>query len=209
MQNYGGNVKYFIVIFNYFLIFQNTLLYSCDNIEIHKKIVDNILKHEGQEVLKTKYEYSKYGVKSSVLKEYNKKYKLNYKIDNLSKSEASEIDLELMKEHKIMGIERYDLKLVVYDVFYNMGPRAGATTSQRTLNKYPKEDQFPIVEDGIFGSETIRTLNQVVDLRKFIKIFTEERLNYYFDLKNWEPNKKGWLKRINSFFELKDLECKK
>lgn len=120
MQNYGGNVKYFIVIFNYFLIFQNTLLYSCDNIEIHKKIVDNILKHEGQEVLKTKYEYSKYGVKSSVLKEYNKKYKLNYKIDNLSKSEASEIDLELMKEgikslfgfRMILGVKNL-LKIII------------------------------------------------------------------------------------------------
>ena len=64
MQNYRGNVKYFIVIFCYFLTFQKILLYFYDNIEIHKKIIDNILKHEGREVLKIQYEYSKYGVKS-------------------------------------------------------------------------------------------------------------------------------------------------
>lgn len=202
-------MKDIIIIICYFLTLQNILLYSCDNIDIHKKIVDNILKHEGQEVLKTKYEYSKYGIKSSVLDEYNEKYKLNYAINDLNKSQANEIALKLMKEYKITRINRCDLKLVIYDVFYNAGPKAGAIISQRTLNKYYKKDQFPIDEDGILGSETIRTLNQVTDLKKFIKIFTEERLRYYLDLKNWETNKKGWLKRINSFFELKDLDCKK
>ena len=110
-----------------------------------------------------------------------------------------------MKEYRIIGIERCDLKLVV--MMY--GPRAESIISQRTLNKYHKKESFPIVEDGIFRWETIRTLNQVVDLRKSIKIFIEESLNNYSDLKNWESNRKEWSKRMNSFFELKDLEYKK
>lgn len=57
--------------------------------------------------------------------------------------------------------------------------------SQSTLNK----SNFSIVEDERLGSETIRSLNQVVDLRKFIKIFVEERLNYYLDLKNLKENR--------------------
>ena len=38
-------------------------------------------------------------------------------------------------------------------------------------------------------------------------IFNEERLKYYSSLKNWEKYKNGWTKRINSFSEIKKLEC--
>lgn len=182
-------------------------IYSCDDVKIHKKVVESVLEHEGDKILKTKYEYSKYGIRNSLLKRYNKKYKLNYSIKTLNKEKASKIALDLMDEYKITKIERCDIKLVIYDLFYNAGPRAGTLVSQRALNRYYNNNIY-LIEDGIMGSETIKFLNKIVDLKLFVIIFLEERLNYYSTLKNWKKYKNGWTKRINSFLEIDNLECK-
>ncbi|MGL4865053.1 hypothetical protein [Cetobacterium sp.] len=197
------------LIIGIFLVFIATNpIYSCDDIEIHKKVINYVLDHEGDKILKTKYEYSKYGIRNSLLKRYNKKNKLNYTIKTLNKEKATEIALDLMNEYKINQIERCDVKLIVYDLFYNAGPKAGTLVSQRALNRYHNGDKIDILEDGRMGEETLKHLNKIEDLKSFILIFTEERLEYYSSLKNWEKYKNGWKKRINSFFELKELECK-
>lgn len=196
-------MKNYILAFFIFIGFN--LTYSCDNIEVHKKIVEYVLEHEGDKILKTKYEYSKYGIRNSLLKNYNKKYKLNYTIKTLTKEKASEVSLDLMKEYKIMKIEKCNIKLIIYDLFYNAGPKAGTIISQKSINRYFYN--MKIKEDGIMGQETIESLNKIDDLETFIAIFTEERLKYYSSLKNWEKYKNGWMKRINSFFEKKELGC--
>ncbi|MGL5023970.1 MAG: hypothetical protein ACRC5S_11760 [Cetobacterium sp.] len=197
------------LIIGIFLVFIATNpIYSCDDIEIHKKVINYVLDHEGDKILKTKYEYSKYGIRNSLLRRYNKKNKLNYTIKTLNKEKATEIALDLMNEYKINKIERCDVKLIVYDLFYNAGPNAGTLVSQRALNRYHNRDKIDILEDGRMGEETLKHLNKIEDLKSFILIFTEERLEYYSSLKNWEKYKNGWKKRINSFFELKELECK-
>lgn len=197
------------LIIGIFLVFIATNpIYSCDDIEVHKKVINYVLDHEGDKILKTKYEYSKYGIRNSLLKRYNKKNKLNYTIKTLNKEKATEIALDLMNEYKINKIERCDVKLIVYDLFYNAGPKTGTLISQRTLNRYHNGDKIDISEDGRMGEETLKYLNKIEDLKSFILIFTEERLEYYSTLKNWEKYKNGWKKRINSFFELKELECK-
>ncbi|MEG0234706.1 MAG: hypothetical protein RR523_00905 [Cetobacterium sp.] len=197
------------LIIGIFLVFIATNpIYSCDDIEIHKKVINYVLDHEGDKILKTKYEYSKYGIRNSLLRRYNKKNKLNYTIKTLNKEKATEIALDLMNEYKINKIERCDVKLIVYDLFYNAGPNAGTLVSQRALNRYHNRDKIDILEDGRMGEETLKHLNKIEDLKSFILIFTEERLKYYSSLKNWEKYKNGWKKRINSFFELKELECK-
>ncbi|WP_407538006.1 hypothetical protein [Cetobacterium somerae] len=183
------------------------ITYPCDDIEVHKKVIEYIFEHEGEKVLKTKSEYSKFGIRNSLLKNYNKKYKLNYTIRTLNKEKANEVALDLMKEYKIIGVKECNLKLVVYDLFYNAGPKVGTLISQRTLNKY-FNNQIELEEDGIMGEKTIEYLNKVIDLKVFTKIFIEERLKYYSKLKNWEKYKNGWTKRINSFSEIKELECK-
>lgn len=195
-----------IILVLFFISIGVNPIYSCDDIEVHKKVIENILEYEGDKILKTKYEYSKYGIRNSLLKRYNKKYKLDYTIKTLNKEKATNIALNLMEEYKITKVKRCDVKLVIYDLFYNAGPKAGAVVSQRTLNRYYK-DQMSIAEDGIMGAETIRFLNNIVDLKSFVIIFTEERLKYYSNLKNWEKYKNGWKKRINSFFEIKELKC--
>lgn len=197
------------LIIGIFLVFIATNpIYSCDDIEIHKKVINYVLDHEGDKILKTKYEYSKYGIRNSLLKRYNKKNELNYTIKTLNKEKAIEIALDLMNEYKINKIERCDVKLIVYDLFYNAGPKVGTLVSQRALNRYHNGDKRVILEDGRMGEETLKHLNKIEDLKSFILIFTEERLEYYSSLKNWEKYKNGWKKRINSFFELKELECK-
>ncbi|MGL4864677.1 MAG: hypothetical protein ACRC3I_12125 [Cetobacterium sp.] len=195
-----------IILGIFFIFIGANPIYSCDDIEVHKKIIEHVLDYEGTEILKTKYEYSKYGIRNILLKNYNKKYKLNYTIKTLNKEKASEIALDLMKEYKIVKIDRCDIKLVIYDLFYNAGPKAAAIISQRSLNRY-HHSKFKISEDGIMGSETIKNLNKIDDVKNFVKIFTEERLKYYSSLKNWEKYKNGWKKRINSFFEIKNFKC--
>ena len=194
-----------IILVLFFIFIGVNPIYSCDDVEVHKKVIESVLEHEGDKILKTKYEYSKYGIRNSLLKRYNKKYKLDYTIKTLNKEKAINIALDLMEEYKITKINRCDVKLVIYDLFYNAGPKAGAMISQRALNRY--NNQMKIAEDGIMGGETIRSLNKIVDLKSFVIIFTEERLKYYSNLKNWEKYKNGWKKRINSFFEIKELEC--
>ncbi|MGL5202133.1 MAG: glycosyl hydrolase 108 family protein [Cetobacterium sp.] len=196
------------LIIGIFMIFITTNpIYSCDDIEVHKKVINYILDHEGDKVLKTKSEYSKYGIRNSLLKRYNKKNNLNYTIKTLNKEKATEIALDLMNEYKINEIERCDIKLIVYDLFYNAGPKAGALVSQRALNRYHNGREIDLMVDGKMGNETLRYLNKIDDLKFFILIFTDERLKYYSNLKNWEKYKNGWKKRIYSFFEIKELKC--
>lgn len=166
------------------------IIYPCDDMEVHKKIIEYTLKYEGEKILKTKDEYSKYGIRNSLLKNYNKKHKLNYNIKTLDKEKANEIALDLMKEYRILAIKRCDVKLVVYNLFCNAGPRIGALVSQRTLNRY-FNNHIKLNEDGIMGKETIMYLNEIVDLKLFIRIFIDERLKYYSNLKNWEKYKNG------------------
>lgn len=195
------------IIIGILLIFlKYGLVYSCNNLDIHKKIVKIILSHEGEKILKTKFEYSKYGIRNSILKEYNIKHKTNYNIKSLNKNQAMNIALYLMKKYNITKIELCNLKLIIYDSFYNAGPKAGALITQRTLNKYHK-NKMKLIEDGIFGSETIKSLNNVNDLEYFFKIFTQERLKYYSSLKNWNTYKKGWIKRINSYRKVQNFDC--
>lgn len=191
----------------FFLFIGVQLTYPCDNKEVHTNVIEYVLEYEGEKILKTKYEYSKYGIRNSLLKEYNKKYKLNYNLKTLNKENANQIALDLMKEYKILRIDKCDIKLLVYDVFYNAGPKVGTKVSQRALNRY-FNNQIGLIEDGIMGEETIKYLNKIVDLKLFIKIFIDERLKYYSSLKNWKKYKNGWKKRIYSFFEIKKLECK-
>lgn len=200
-------MKKLIIKFLFIFIVTNPI-YACDDIEVHKKVINYILDHEGDRTLKTKYEYSKYGIRNSLLKRYNKKNNLNYTIKTLNKEKATEVALDLMKEYQIDKIERCDIKLVVYDLFYNAGPKAGALVSQRALNKYYNRDSVGILEDGRMGDQTLKYLNEIDDLKAFILILTKERLKYYSSLKNWKKYKNGWKKRINSFFEIKELECK-
>lgn len=195
-----------IIISIFLIFFKYILIYSCDDLNIHKKIVKTILSHEGEQILKTKFEYSKYGIKDSILKEYNAKHKTKYSMKNLNKNEAINIALSLMNKYKITKIESCNLKLIIFDSFYNAGPKAGALISQRALNRYHK-NQIKLSEDGVFGNETIKSLNNINDLKYFIKIFTEERLKYYSTLKNWNTYKKGWKKRINSYYEIQNFEC--
>ncbi len=68
----------------------------------------------------------------------------------------------------ILEVEKCNIKLIVYDLFYNAGPKAGAKVFQRALNRY-FNNQIGLIEDGIIGEETIKYLNKISDLELFIK----------------------------------------
>lgn len=195
-----------ILFIGIFLIFFNfKITFSCENLNIHRKIMEHILLHEGDKILKNKFEYSKFGIKNSTLKKYNKKYNTNYTIKSLNKNEAIDVGISLMNEYKINQIESCNLKLIIFDLFYNAGPTAGGLITQISLNKYNKKNI--IKEDGIMGSKTIKNLNNVKNTNAFIYIFLKERLKYYSNLKNWNLYKNGWIKRIDYFYDVQNLNC--
>lgn len=195
-----------ILFIGIFLIFLNSkITFSCDNLNIHRELMEHILLHEGDKILKNKFEYSKFGIKDSILKKYNKQYNTDYSIRNLNKNEAIDIGISLMNEYKINQIKSCNLKLIIFDLFYNAGPSAGGLITQMSLNKYNKKDILK--EDGIMGSKTIKNLNNVKNIDAFIYIFLKERLKYYSNLKNWNLYKNGWIKRIDYFYDVPNLNC--
>lgn len=190
----------------FFLLLLGTSIYTCDDPKIHSQIIDSILNLEGDKIFKTKTEYSRYGIRKSLLKHYNTKYNLNYSLKTLNRKKAHNIASILMTEYKIDRIDNCNLKLLIYDLFYNAGPKTGSLILQKSLNKY-YENQC-VDEDGILGNQTLNYINQVKNLKNFKDVFIEERLNYYSKLKNWNIYKNGWTKRIKSFSEIHDLDCK-
>lgn len=171
------------------------ITYSCNNIEIHKKIIDKIFHYEGEKILKTKSEYSKYGIRNFLLLDYNLKYNTNYNLKTLTKKNAQVIALDLMQQYNINKINDCNLKFIAFDTFYNTGPKAGALIIQKTLNKYNKSK---LIEDGIIGKETLKSLNHISSLPLFKSYFLKERLDYYSRLKNWNKYKNGWTNRVFS-----------
>lgn len=84
------------------------------------------------------------------------------------------------------------LNIILFDFAVN----AGVTTSAKTLQKILG---FPVDEcDGWFGQssvqEAIRQSKYVEDLKRLVRDFTRERIDYYYNLQN-ENFQKGWLNR--------------
>lgn len=167
----------------------------------HEKIIwDHLLKMEGTKVVKEPTgDYSKFGLRSFYVKEYNKKFKKKLKVRNLKEENARDIFREVFyKKYKINQIENLDKKIVITDTIYHQGT-AGIVLIQRALNKLKEENEKTLEEDGVFGKETLQAINKV-DSNEFKKILRNKRISYYKTRKNFKRYGKGWLKRLNTVF---------
>ena len=179
-----------------------TLLYSTtilgyENKKIREIIISEVLSHEGDKLVKTQKELSKYGIRNFLLIEYNKKFNKNYEVKSLTENQAREIAEHLLIEYRLNEIKHSYSQMMIFDIFFNGGYNAGAIVTQRALKKYKPSEN--IVVDGVLGSRTIAIINSVQDHEKFIDLITEERINYYKSLNGWELYGKGWEKRILSY----------
>jgi lysozyme family protein len=88
--------------------------------------------------------------------------------------------------------EIQDIRLAfrVFDFGVNTGVKSAVRILQRCVNKFG----FRIADDGIFGKETLRTVNEVGDpLYRAYEIAIE---GYYKSLKTFWRFGRGWLNRL-------------
>ncbi|MGL5357298.1 MAG: putative peptidoglycan-binding domain-containing protein [Cetobacterium sp.] len=165
--------------------------------KIRQTIISEVLSHEGDKLVKTQKELSKYGIRNFLLIEYNKKFEKDYEIKNLTEEQAREIAEYLLVGYRLHEVKHSYSQMMIFDIFFNSGYKGGAVITQRALKRYrPSED---ITVDGVLGSRTIALINSVQDHEKFIDLITEERINYYKSLTSWAKYGKGWEKRINTY----------
>ncbi|MGL5367421.1 MAG: putative peptidoglycan-binding domain-containing protein [Cetobacterium somerae] len=176
-----------IFLLNFMVVFSKN--------DIESKIILVVLAQEGNSILKSERELSKYGIRENTLNEYNKKYNTNYQIETLTKNQAIEISAELVKKYRINEIKDNYFKLIIFDTIFNTGYFSGSSILQKSLNRYYGKT---VKIDGIMGSKTINLLNKVKDSERFIQIFLNERLTYYKNLKEWKIYKNGWIIRIDN-----------
>ena len=175
----------------------STVVFGYEDTKVRELIISEVLSHEGDKLVKTQKELSKYGIRNFLLIEYNKKFDKNYEIKSLTESQAREIAEHLLTEYRLNEIKHSYSQMMIFDIFFNGGYNAGAVITQRALKKYKPSENIEI--DGILGSKTIAIINSVQDHEKFIDLITEERINYYKSLTGWELYGKGWEKRILSY----------
>ncbi|MGL5000026.1 hypothetical protein [Cetobacterium sp.] len=182
----------------------STVAFGYASNEIREIIISEVLSHEGNKLVKTQKELSKYGIRNFLLIEYNKKFETAYEIRSLTEEQAREIASHLLVDYRLDEIKHSYSQMMIFDIFFNGGYRAGAVVTQRALKKYrPSED---IAVDGVLGSKTIAIINSVDDHEKFIDLITEERIAYYKSLDSWAKYGKGWEKRINNYkVKLKEM----
>ncbi|WP_297406645.1 hypothetical protein [uncultured Cetobacterium sp.] len=191
--------KYIIIVF---IIFTNTSI-ACNSEIYLNNIINIVLSHEGNHLMRNKKEYSKYGIRNFILIEYNKIKFTNYKIETLTKNQAIEISLYLLKKYRVDEINNCNLKLALFDTFFNTGYGTGSNLIQKSINRYFNSNKISI--DGVMGSNTIDLLNSIGEDPYFYKVFFQERLNYYMSLKSWNTYGNGWKKRILSYSTVEKL----
>lgn len=81
--------------------------------------------------------------------------------------------------------------LVVFDFGVNAGPHRGARFLQRIVGT---------AQDGLIGPMTIATVNRFVanhGARELIRIYSEDRRDYYRSLSTFDTFGRGWLRRTD------------
>lgn len=185
--------KFVIII----TLLYSTVTFGAEESKVREMIISEVLSHEGEKLVKTQKEVSKYGIRNFLLLEYNKKFDKDYEIKSLTEDQAREIANHLLKTYRLNEIENSYSQLMIFDIFFNGGYTAGAVITQRALKKYFSNQDFEV--DGVLGSRSIALINKVKNHDSFIDLVSEERISYYKSLKTWDIYGAGWEKRINSY----------
>lgn len=180
-------------------------LSNTDNQSINKLIAKRILDFEGEDIVNTSEEYSKYGITKETLDNYNKVKGTDYTIESLKQNEAIEIILYLMEVFRVTEIRDPRIRIVVFDTIYNTGSRRAVYITQNTFNFYNDlyGDGKRINVDRILGNDTINKLNQIENVDIYVQLFIYERLNTYKKFKTWSKYGNGWTKRILTVSNIK------
>ncbi|MDX8336056.1 lysozyme family protein [Candidatus Cetobacterium colombiensis] len=185
--------KFVIII----TLLYSTAIFGVEESKVREIIISEVLSHEGDKLVKTQKEFSKYGIRNFILLEYNKKFNKNYEIKSLTETQAREIAEHLLVKYRLNEIKHSYSQMMIFDIFFNGGYNAGAVVTQRALKRYKPSENIEV--DGVLGSKTIAVINSVQDHEKFIDLMTEERINYYKSLNSWSLYGKGWKKRILTY----------
>ncbi|MEG0069968.1 hypothetical protein [Cetobacterium sp.] len=184
----------FVVIIT---LFYSIATFGAEDTKVRELIISEVLSHEGDKLVRNQKEMSKYGIRNFLLLDYNKKFNKEYSVKSLTEEQAREIAEHLLVEYRLNEIKNSYSQMMIFDIFFNGGYKAGAIITQRALKKYHSSEELEV--DGVLGSKSITLLNKIQNHEKFIDLITEERINYYKTLESWVTYGKGWEKRINSY----------
>lgn len=94
---------------------------------------------------------------------------------------------DFYEPYRIGEIKSPALQETMFDSFFNHSPKAPALWAQRAINQNTKRH---VNEDGIFGSETINTLNQLSneEIVKVNNAILKQRLEDHEREKETNPN---------------------
>lgn len=156
-------------------------------------IVSFTFKYEGAGLDKTSC-HSRYGVSKPTLFSYNKKYKTNYTVKSLTKSQAKTIAKKLYYNgYNINLIDNNKLAIAIFDFMYNSNP----TTASKQIEKAAKAYGISGIKvDGIITSKEMKKINN--GGAKLAKKICDYRISYMKSLKGWKKYGKGWSKRVTA-----------
>ncbi|MGL4307611.1 MAG: glycosyl hydrolase 108 family protein [Cetobacterium sp.] len=161
-----------------------------------EKIWEHVKKYEGTKLVKEPNGYySKYGLSTPRIRDYNKKYKKSYKVQHLTESQAKVIfDRLYYKNYEIYKIKNDRVKLAVVDTIYNQGT-TGIKIIQETVN-FLSSRRYRVKVDGRFGNETIGRINRISHY-KFLRTLRTKRIAYYRTRPHFRKYGRGWIRRVD------------
>jgi lysozyme family protein len=150
-----------------------------------EEIINNTLSFEGK-----KLGNSMRGIELSTLNTYNKLCGTNWKLNNLTHSQAMKILSKLFWSDRLNYINNDKVLQFIFDWQVN----TKSSTAYRLMHK-----SLGLKPQSILSLELVAKINENPKLA--LKKFYNARLNYMKSLKNWNIYKGGWVKRLNKLIE--------
>lgn len=166
--------------------------------------INFVLSFEGNMVVKTQLEYTKYGITQEILYSYNKEYDVYWEVSSLTKKQAKQVAYAMFWDKmNLEEIKNERIAIAVFDFNFHSNSNTAMKIIQRVLNdiiyekrRKGKKSLTYLVEDGRIGYRTIEALNSVNE-KDFIKRYKVARLCYLQSLPQWNEYDEGWRKRVN------------
>lgn len=113
-------------------------------------------------------------------------------VKDLTQDQAIQVyQVEFWEKYRYNEIHNLMMATILLDVSVNTGPHQAGTCAQLACGY--------VVTDGVVGSKTIATLNDVVELDKWLHDFLDHLTDYYFGVCAQNSaqfaNLRGWIKR--------------
>lgn len=145
---------------------------------------------------------TKYGITQVVLQRWYKDQVVTpVDVQNLTRETASNIYLKFYWEaNRLNELKNPDMAKLLFDQIVNSGARSIAELTQQVLIKM----NFKVTVDGVFGPETIKTLN-LVNFRVFGVNFIKQRQIFYIKITKRKPDQlrflEGWINRTHTLLD--------